>query len=308
MKSAIILGEDNGVGLSLDSKILAQALERRGMRVEMPRIRHPLDAFSGKFSADVAFHLERMAPWWWRRRARVHVLIPNQERFPRRLVGTLRRADRIWGKSRHAEKVFGALHPVVEHLGFTSIDRLDAAIEPDYGRFFHLAGRSSLKNTELVLDLWGKHPRWPRLTLVQHPDKAPKRVPPNVDLIDRRVPDKELLELQNGHGVHLCPSLSEGFGHYIVEALSCRAVVLTTDAPPMNELVSRETGVLLPWRRREPRHLGWNFHADPAAMEAAVEELLGKPSAELRALGARARGSFLENERLFARRIEELEL
>ena len=39
--------------------------------------------------------------------------------------------------------------------------------------------------------------------------------------------DAELREIQNANLFHLCPSETEGFGHYIVEALSVGAIVLT---------------------------------------------------------------------------------
>lgn len=307
MKTALILGQDNGVGLSQDSRLLSAALEKRGVEVRVPRIGNPLDILAPGFHADVAFHLERMAPWWWRRRARVNLLIPNQERFPRRLVGSLAGADRVLCKSLHAREIFEAIHPRAEHIGFTSPDRFLSSVEPDYRRFFHLAGRSSLKNTELVLQLWGRHPEWPRLVLVQHPDKAPARVPANVELLDRRVPDEELRQLQNSHGVHLCPSLSEGWGHYMVEAMSCRAVVLATDAPPMNELVASGRGVLVACHRREPRHLGWNYHVDPSALESAIQAAMSAPLEDLRAIGREARAWFLQNQQAFARRIEALD-
>jgi glycosyltransferase involved in cell wall biosynthesis len=308
MKTAIILGRRNGVGLDQDAALLARALEARGLMVSAPRIRHVADVISPRFRADVAFHLERVAPWWWKGKARKHILIPNQERYPQRLIGRLAKMDAVLCKTRHAEDIFRKLHARVSHLGFTSPDRLLESTEPDYSRFIHVAGRSTLKNTELLLGLWQKHPEWPKLTLIQHPENAPSTVPKNVDLIARRVPDAELRELQNTCGIHLCPSLSEGWGHYIAEAMSCRALVLTTDGPPMNELVSAERGVLVPYHRAEPRHLGTNFHADPAALEAAIGRLLEMPRDHKKLLGRAAREWFEENHRQFTARVAALEL
>ena len=305
MKRALILGRINGVGLDRDASVLATALAARGIETQCPPWKNPLAALSGKSTANIAIHLERVAPAWWRFKAPLHLLIPNQERFPKRLLGKLRRIDRVLCKSRHATEIFSELHPQVRFIGFTSPDRLLETTTPDYSRFFHLAGRSTLKNTELLLELWAKHPEWPTLTLVQHPDNAPSQVPPNVNLISRYLPDDELRSLQNTCGIHLCPSLSEGWGHYIVEAMSCRALVVTTDAPPMNELVSPERGLTVPVVRKEPRHLGWNYHVDPDALETVIESLLTMPEPDKLTLGMAARRWFEENERDFPARLAE---
>ena len=50
--------------------------------------------------------------------------------------------------------------------------------------------------------------------------------------------------------IHLCPSLIEGWGQYIDEGRRAKAVVLTLNAPPMNELITDKsngfsTGVLV---------------------------------------------------------------
>ena len=307
MKTAIILGRRNGVGLDQDAALLARALESRGVKAAAPRIRHLADVLSPKFRADVAFHLERVAPWWWMNKARKHILVPNQERYPQRLVGRLAKMDAILCKTRHAEDIFRKLNAGVSHLGFTSPDRLLDGTEPDYSRFIHVAGRSTLKNTGLLVGLWRKHPEWPKLILVQHPENAPTAVPDNIELIARRLADDELRALQNACGIHLCPSLSEGWGHYIAEAMSCRAVVLTTDGPPMNELVSAERGVLVPFERTEPRHLGTNFHADPAALEAAITRLIEMSDERKKELGHAAREWFEENHRRFTARVAAFE-
>jgi len=303
VKTALILGKRNGVGLDRDSELLSEVLNESGVLVKVPRLKNIFDGLSREYVAEAAFHLERVAPGWWRHKARRHILIPNQERYPKRLIGCLERMDEIWCKSRHAEEVFSQLHRRVIYVGFTSKDRLISGVEPDFGRFFHLAGKSTMKNTGLLLELWKLHPEWPELTLVQHPSNAPKQVPGNVNLISRYLDDDELRRLQNTHGIHLCPSLSEGWGHYIAEALSCRALVVTTDAPPMNELVSPDRGVLVPFSSSGPRHLGTVFHARPADLEAAIGELLEMSTDETRHLGESARAWFEENHRNFKARV-----
>jgi glycosyltransferase involved in cell wall biosynthesis len=306
MKTALILGRINGAGLDRDAALLGEALKACGVEVKCPPWKNPLAAVMPSLRADAAIHLERVAPWWWKHKAPLHILIPNQERFPLRLLGKLRRIDQVWCKTRHAAEIFANHHPDVRFIGFTSEDRLLERITPDYGKFLHLAGRSTFKNTALVLELWQKHPDWPRLTLIQHPDNAPDKVPANVDLISRHLPDDELRELQNSHGIHLCPSISEGWGHYIAEAMSCRAVTVTTDAPPMNELVAPERGVPVPFSKSEPRHLGRNFHADPAALEAAIDALIALPRQEKQKLGLHARSWFEDNQVEFKSRLIRL--
>lgn len=302
MSKALILGRSNGVGLDRDASLLASALKDAEISSQMPKLRSLGALLSRANTADMAFHLERVAPWWkWK--ARTHYLIPNQERFPERLLPRLGMIHQVLCKSRHAEEIFSKYHPSVRYIGFTSEDRFLESIEPDYSRFFHLAGKSTLKNTEVLLRLWARHPEWPMLTLVQHPDNAPSSVPANVQLVSRYLPDTELREMQNGCGIHLCPSLSEGWGHYITEAMSCRAVTVVTDAPPMNELVDASRGVVVPYGVTQPRHLGTNFHIKEEALESAIEELIAMSPEAKANLGSSARGWFLANDTAFRERI-----
>jgi hypothetical protein len=304
-----IVARTNGVGIDRDVQLLTDAIA--GWR-EAPAFSHsrsigPLSGLLGRRDpAESIVFLERVAARWLRR-AGTYFLVPNQERYPERLVPLLRRIDHVLCKSRHAQQIFAARHPSAHYLGFTSVDRgLAAGVAPDYGRFLHVAGGSSLKGTGTLLEVWARHPEWPRLTLVQHARLAPRHVPPNVELITRYLPDAELRALQNACGVHLCPSRSEGWGHYIVEAMSCRAVVVATDAPPMHELVRPERGVLVPSTRSEPRRLGFNFFVDAGALERTVHSLIEMGDAEKAVLGAAARAWFEENDRGFALRLRQL--
>jgi glycosyltransferase involved in cell wall biosynthesis len=308
-RSVRIVARANKVGVDRDITLLGEALSAWGPEPVFSGYRSisPLRRLVGRPDpSETLVFLERVTARWLRHAGR-YVLVPNQERYPRRLVGLLERVDHVFCKSRHAEEVFRRFHGSVHYLGFTSPDRQDPEVAPDYDRFFHLAGGSALKGTGTLLEVWRAHPEWPTLTLLQHRrEDLPDSVPENVELIDRYLPDEELRRLQNRCGVHLCPSLSEGWGHYIGEALSCGAVTVVTDGPPMNELVGADRGVVVGWHRSEPRKLGTNYHVDPKELEAAVGGLLARSTEEKARLGRAARSWFEENDARFRARLREL--
>lgn len=293
MLDVLIIVKDNSYGLTRDARLLANELDRAGLSSSIVGIgeRGPLGRMVGRRIANIAVHIERAFPNW-RRAANRHYLIPNQERFPRRHLGRLGWIDRVLAKTHHAEAIFRDRGVPTEYLGFVSEDRRMATAERDWTSFFHLAGANTLKGTEDILALWRAHPEWPELVLVQKAKLAPDSVPANVRLIARYVDDAELMQLQNRYGVHLCPSRSEGWGHHIVEAMSCGALVLTTDAPPMNELVTPDTGVPVPFARTEPRHLGTSYFVDIHALEGAIERVMAMADQDKRTLGDAARSRY----------------
>ncbi len=302
----LVVARTNNYGVDRDTSLLSQAIRQAGFSVGASPIngRRLLDRIVKRQSAKRIIHIERAFPNWFSA-AGENVLIPNQERFPRRHIGRLKGIDRVLAKSRHAAGIFSDLGVATEYLGFTSPDRFDNGVEKDWRRFFHLAGGSTLKGTEDILALWARHPEWPELVIVQKARNAPARVPDNVRLISGYLEEGELNRLQNACGVHLCPSRSEGWGHYILEGMACGALVLTTDAPPMNEHVSEDCGLLVACARTEPRHLGTNYYVDPQALETAIEWALAATEAERAELGRRARGRYLQIDKDFRARIAE---
>lgn len=302
-----IVARTNGVGLDRDVDLIHNCLQAAGHDVTISHCRSisPLRTlFPGKPRFDANIFLERIFPRWLGT-AHKNLLIPNQERFPKRHISRLTKIDHILCKSRHAEEIFSS-HGQTEYIGFTSEDMLDGSIEKDYQSFFHLAGRSTLKGTETILKLWQKHPEWPELTLIQCQKNAPDSVPANVRLISEYIPHEEIKHHLNAHGVHLCTSLSEGWGHYIVEALSCRSVVITTDAPPMNELVSPATGIPVPYSTSEPRHMGTNFHIDADKLEKNISQLLLISPEQKETYGKEARKWFEYNTSHFSETFPEI--
>ena len=284
--------------------MLQQALAAIGgdAAAARPRERGWLDFVSGRKAADRIIHVERVH-WRWLGAAPEHFVIPNQERFPPRILRALRRVDRVLAKTRHAQSIFSGLGLPTTLLGFTSQDRRLPRVAKDWSRCLHVVGRSTMKGTEDVIAAWARHPDWPELVIVEDPAQRKRTVPDNVTVLDRYLDEDELRALQNSCGIHLCPSRSEGWGHYIHEAMSCGTVVITTDAPPMNEFIDETTGVLVSYGRCERRHLGQCYFVDRGDLESRIESVLALPSEAKARMGAAARRRYEENSRLFQSRI-----
>ena len=295
-----IITRTNGVGLDQDVDLIFNVLTNAGFKVTISHCRSiPFCSCLMRRAAqyDANIFLERIFPRWLSS-AKKNFLIPNQERFPRRHLKYLRHVDAVLCKTRHALDIF-AKFAAAQYIGFTSEDRALPNVDKDYNTYLHLAGRSTLKGTETILDVWSKHPEWPKLTLVQCKENAPKVVAENVRLISGYIEKDDLLRELNAHGVHICLSRSEGWGHYMVEAMSCEAIVVTTDAPPMNEIINSSTGVLVPYNRQEVRHLGINFYADPEALTKELNRIFNLSAEDKINYGKNARNWFEHNHHEF---------
>jgi glycosyltransferase involved in cell wall biosynthesis len=238
-------------------------------------------------------------PW-----AEANVLVPNPEYLLESDVSMLPRMDCLWVKTRHAEEILTRLGSRTEHIGFTSEDRRDARV-PRMRAFLHVAGKSGNKGTQAILDAWKRHPHWPLLTLVQRSKTAQdgSADPANVIRLTQYLDDDALRLLQNSHRFHLCPSRTEGFGHYLMEALSVSAVTLTTDGAPMNELVTAERGILIPVARTGRQATATTWLVDSSEITEAVERALALDEEQCESLGRAAREFFLQNDRRFRDRI-----
>ena len=321
MISVHLVARDNGAGLSRDLAILAQAIGDGGFdltvsaigqggwrrQAQLIGLRAKLmwrgwreGAARGRF--DVNLMDERVRPKYIDL-ARRNVLLPHPEWFKQEWQAHLPSIDRVFAKTHHAVPIFQALGCRAEFVGFTSIDRrlADVAREPT---FFHLGGRSTNKGSQPLIDLWLRKPSWPLLTMIQRaPLRLPASLPANVRLITDYLDDGELKILQNRHLFHLCPSETEGFGHHLVEGMSVGAITLATDAPPMNEMITNERGVLAAYARTGTQELATTYFVDDAALESAVQRMLSLDENERRTLSGRARTWWEENDRAFRQRL-----
>ncbi|WP_107671132.1 glycosyltransferase [Cyanothece sp. BG0011] len=319
MKKINIITVDNNGGLTRDAKILKSILDNAGFKVSVfevgkPTIGHKLhkiysygelffsENFKGSPPYDVNLFLQDVIPTWFSY-AKVNCLIPNQEWFRDEFLPFLPKFDYILCKTKYAQSIFNELGCRTEFISFTSLDCWDQQQEKNYDQFFHLAGSSSIqKGTKTIIDLWSRHPEWPCLTIRQK-KKSFHAAVPNIQYIHNFLDDETLRKYQNKVGIHLCPSEAEGFGHYILEAMSTKALTLTTNAPPMNELITDERGLLVNYQQTKPQRLGTNYYVDPQHLEEKIEEILSMSYQQRKELAEKARNWYLENDKFFRQKI-----
>jgi glycosyltransferase involved in cell wall biosynthesis len=291
-----LIGYSNGVGIDQDIAILGEELTNLGHRVEFV---HILD-FEPRQKADINLFIERVNPLFFPF-AEKNYLIPNPEWYNKRDL--IAKFDLILCKTKEAQAIFEQYSPRTLFLGFTSKDCYREEVQKELRLPIHLAGKSIQKGTDSLYDLWQRE-KLPPLRLLHHMEEEYPEVP-NISQITDYLPQPELREWQNRYGLHLCLSETEGFGHYLNEALSTEAIVVTTDAPPMNEFVT-DKRCLVKHRRTQKQDLAINYYFDQADFLQVFTRLLKLSDEELKEIGRQNRQNYLKNDQLFKQRLAEI--
>ena len=295
-----IIFKDEGYGLTKDAKILHDVLKMDGLSVECVDTCSPSSTWD---ISDVNLFLESINATW-SSLARVNLLIPNPEWLRPETQALLGKMDRVLCKSIHATRIFEALDCPNDYIGFTCVARAFQRIQKDYRKCLHIAGKSPHKGTEALIDCWSNHPEWPvLLVLTQSDAKVPDGIR-NIRIIRRYLDDNAIWRLQSHYGIHLCPSESEGYGHTIAEGMAAGAVVLTVDAPPMNELIQEGIGFLVPVVSCQPLLSGVRHRVESRALADTVSAMIQMSESDLTLIAERARQRWRYYDRQFKRRLK----
>lgn len=295
-----IFSVSNGVGLERDRKILATALKELGHVVQEKEMHKSTPRDEPQAGINIYFESineECLST------ARLNWFVPNPEYYLQD-ISLLERIDLILCRTQQAERIFQALNKRTYFLGFTSLDRYDEGIEKNFRSFFHLAGASGTKNTSAVVELWRNNRYLPHLTVIRHGVASPFDQH-NVRWFSSRLSEEDLRYLQNYHGIHVCPSIAEGYGHYIIEAMSVGAVVITTNAPPMNEFIL-DKRCLVSYSSVTPHALGTAYIASPFQLAKVVYQLVHLPFDELKKIGDNNRLRYLQKTQEFHENLRKL--
>lgn len=200
--------------------------------------------------------------------------------------------------------------------GFTSFDKYDPKIPKDYRKFVHIPGKSPFKGSEIILKTWINHPEWPEITIIAR-DEIGKRLkfyikkynPQNIKLITKFLDKNDLEKISNKFGIHICSSRHEGFGHYIHEAKSVKAVILYTNAPSMNETFKDGVdgiGIACVYAEMENDGFCPAFDITEKGLEEAVNKVINMSELELRNIGENSRKSYIAETNRFESRLKDI--
>jgi len=188
-------------------------------------------------------------------KGRINIYIPNIEWLNVRDYEITKRNEKIiiFGKTENSIKVLKEhFKNTVIYTRWISKDMYQEDIKEEYS-YLHVKGISKYKQSQKLIDTWLEHEEWPLIHIVSYGNensngyieiRKPIQVAKNIILYQYKLEEYELKWLMNKCSHHICPSYSEGWGHYIVEGMSCNKVVITSDLAPMNEHIKEKTRLI----------------------------------------------------------------
>lgn len=191
------------------------------------------------------------------------------------------------------------------------IDIYNSNIKKDYKLFLHSAGKSPLKNTSLVLETWLNF-ELPTIYITCYSmcvnlinknlsdkydlsiDNLKKH---NIIFINEKSDVEFIIELKNKCGIHVCPSMKEGYGHYINECRQVKSICITINGEPFNELISKNTGFLIPYDTAIEHELNkhYDYTFKPIDLANTVKKILNTDIDRLKLMGKLAYRKYLDD-------------
>lgn len=140
----------------------------------------------------------------------------------------------------------------------------DIIKDKDPKLILHSAGMHQWKQTGKVVSTWIKYPELPKIIITCadyclvnlrkyfkddvkgfNVKDFPRKLPKNIEFHTKALDMSELIKLKHRAAIHLMPSIAEGYGFAISESRNSKSITITTDHPPMNELINKQSGFLV---------------------------------------------------------------
>lgn len=308
---------DHSRGLLVDAAVLKQALGPGNARI----IKYPFSACSKdlhenvnslKFEAEAesAIFIERLFAHSALFSYKQRVFLSNPEWLTdsdKTLASNI--ITSWWHKTYFGMQLLEKMFPDMVHAytGFTSI--ITPSEAKNFNIFAHFPGKSRTRHTQDIIDLWIDNEDLPLLTvqMTSNPIQIPRWINLHnikffLGVLEEADYEQEFLN----HGIHICTSQMEGFGHYINEARAIGALIITLDSPPMNEIIDSSCGILVPVTKESKFNHGVRFFASKTDIKAGILQAIKLTQSERMDMGLQARRRFIEEQKDFLLRLRSL--
>ena len=193
----------------------------------------------------------------------------------------------------------------------------------DKNTIVHNRGTSPYKNARDIIKTWKLYPNLPELTFKysgtfysEEKDEYNECIKENakINVISEKLMDNEYKNFLEKYEIFLCPSFNEGFGHYINEARGMGKLIISIDAPPMNELIiDNYNGFLVKSNASGIQNISEgfiethnSFHFSPHDLYEKIHYVMNISDKKRKRIKKNAIQSFKELDILTTRRIKDL--
>lgn len=302
-KFNIITNLTNGAGLQRDYLMLRGLLEQQGHSVVGSMFN---DSNPTLRQHDVNIFLEVINPVYMRY-ARLNWIVPNSEWWFPEWDRQLGAVNLVLCKTPDCFDIWrNKMGTRAVYTGWEANDFYRPEVERQ-PTFLHMSRNSENKGTDLVAQAWRQFRIPYKLLMVGRKDGIMEqcRGIENVTWMSE-LSEQAFIQHMNQATFHIAPTRYEGFGMWIHEAIGCGGVVLTTDAPPMNQFNGVARELLIPVARTQPRLIAKFNFVTPDAIYARVMQAAALPPARITELRAQARAAFLADREFFRGMIASL--
>lgn len=217
-----------------------------------------------------------------------------------------------WAEKLKREYNFSFEIVYTKHTSPISHNRIQTT---DFESWLHIGGKSPYKNTDIVLSAWVKHPEWPTLNVICNNlcrSNLQRYVPDAVWRGSKNIVDighqDDISICAQQYQNHICPSIVEGYGHYINEARGYSRFIVATDYPPMNEMVTPDSGFLISCSEIVDKKNSPGVKSCVLTVEHFEQEMaraLTVPIKKRIQLGAVAHAKYVEDTKFFHQKMSE---
>ena len=235
-------------------------------------------------------------------------------------IGFMKKLDYVLCKTKYGKKIIKNLKKKynlkfeIYYIGHTTIFPKKNIHKRDYHTILYLAGAHQFKNTDAVIKCWLKYDNLPNIIIgcyenciktqleqyITKEEYEKITTKNNVKFISNKVDYNDVVIMKYYYAIHLCPSMQEGFGHYINEGRITKSCVITTDLPPMNELIDNHSGILINCDAVIPKDNGAEICIiEPNTLAKIIQEVMILPESVINDYGLKAYHKYILDKKFF---------